>query len=91
MPLIRRLDAWIQGMGLAYDHPAWLYLWAFLGILALPLIALILLVALFYEITIHLDRGRWVPDAVHWVVATGFALLLVGALLVTATVWWGSL
>jgi len=63
-------------MRLTYDHPAWLYVWGFLGILALPLLVVILVVALFYEVTTRVDRRRRLAEPVHWAAAVGFALLV---------------
>lgn len=98
MPLIRAVKAFFDrrlqtadpygGRGpdygtMAASGQAAAVLWLVAAAIAVPVVALLVVIGLAYEAVSRADRGRRVPDRVRWLmgVAIGVALLV-------AIAWW---
>ncbi len=94
MPLIRALRAWLGGRMAVHDtyypgggmEPARSgmdptgAIWLVLVLIGLPLIALLVIVGLFYEALIRIDRRPVLPSPVHWAISAGFGTVLAAGL-----------
>jgi hypothetical protein len=84
MPLIRAVARWIGrrtevsepyipsrpiGHTGGWNTDTGAIVWFVVVLIALPLVALLVLVGLVYEAIIRLDRGRRLADPIHWAIA----------------------
>jgi hypothetical protein len=58
--------------------------WLAVVVVALPLIALLVVVGLFYEGILRIDRRPSLPSWLHWAISAGLGIVIVGG--VTAVV-----
>ena len=58
MPILRRVGAWLMERGISPGEPGW-YFVPFVATLAAPLMIVLLIAAIVYEIAIRLDPRRW--------------------------------
>lgn len=91
MPLIRAIRAWFGRRMADHDTkyypggrvepPSLLVqsaglIWLAVAVVALPLIALLVLIGLFYEAVIRIDRRLSLPPWLHWATSAGLGIVL---------------
>lgn len=56
--------------------------WLAIAVVALPLIALLVVVGLLYEAVIRIDRRPSLPSWLHWAISAGLGIILAAGLTV---------
>lgn len=61
--------------------------WLLIVIIALPLIATLILIGLFYELLLRLDPRRWLDNRLRWAVSGTLGVLVAAGLTIVLRNW----